>query len=273
MSLTVVASAKGSPGSTTVAACLAAELARRSGSLYPGACLVDADPDGGDLALALGLEAAPSVGTLALAGRHGFNEAVLVSHAQRSVVIPGVAVVAGVAGRAQRSAVEWVARPLGEVARRASLPVVADAGRVGALESTRALYSLSDHVIVVCGARTASIVHTRSALVALKSEGFSPVVVVIEPVHDAIEEIAAALGQPVIGTFPIVMAGSTSIERTASFQLQKAHKGMPAAARLVSVLLNERPPLASPEIFIEEHAPIGMRVAAHAPASDAPRQP
>ena len=265
MSLTIVASAKGSPGTTSTALRLSFEIGRRLGSLYPASCLVDADPDGGDVALILGLAAAPSVATLALAGRHGFNEAVLISHTQRSAVLPGVAVLTGVAGRGQRSAVSWLSKPLGELARRSNLPVIVDAGRVGSVDPARPLYAAADRVVLVCDPSTPSIVHTRSALIALAAEGIEAGVALVgEPGEPAVE-VARALGRPLLATVT-----KAPVENPYSLHGRyRPATGWPRAGAsptsgvelLAKVLAGEVEPLAVPALAIDEHMPLSAHTA------------
>lgn len=268
MALVVVASAKGSPGATSLSLRLAVEFGRRLGSSYPAACLVDADPDGGDVGLLLGLAAAPSVATLALAGRHGFNEAVLVSHAQRSPLLPGVAILTGIAGRGQRSAVGWLAPPLAEVARNTALPVVADAGRVGSIESARALYGAADRVVVVCDPSTPSIVHTRSALISLAAEGVEAGVVLLGNTKEPPSELATALGRPLLAIVspvsppnPIVSL-SQRAGHSLSTQGRRLQRSDPTEIeRLADVLLGAGTPLSQPAQRIDEHAPASLESA------------
>lgn len=253
MALFVITSAKGSPGTTSIALGLAGELANRLGSSFPAACLVDADPDGGDTALYLGLAAAPSVGTLALAGRHGFNEAVLISHSQRSRLLPGVAILVGVAGRGQRSAVSWLAEPLAAASRSIAIPTVVDAGRVSSIDTARPLFRAAERVLVVCSGSTASIVHARSALISLGAEGIDPAVVVVGTMREPAEEIAGALGHTVLVNLknPPRWSWSHPLPRGRS-----QHARLPELDTLAAVLLGEKEPLADPSVPIREHAPV-----------------
>jgi MinD-like ATPase involved in chromosome partitioning or flagellar assembly len=253
MPLFVLTSAKGSPGTTSLALGLAVELGTRLGSSFPAAFLVDADPDGGDTALYLGLAAAPSVGTLALAGRHGFNEAVLVSHCQRSRLLSGVAVLVGVAGRGQRAAVSWLAEPLAAAARSIAVPVVIDAGRVSSIDSARALFLAADKVVVCCSPSTASIVHARSALVSLAAEGIVAGVVMVGPMREPPEEIAGALGHSLLANLksPPRWSWSRPVPRGRPPEVRH-----PELQRLASVLLGDQHPLALPAQPIFEHAPL-----------------
>lgn len=267
MPLVLVASAKGSPGATSVSLRLAVELGHRLGSTYPAACLVDADPDGGDVGLLLGLAAAPSVATLALAGRHGFNEAVLISHCQRSVLLPGVAVLTGIAGRGQRSAVGWLAPPLAEVARKTALPVVVDAGRVGSIEGAQALYRAADGVVVVCDSSTPSIVHTRSALISLAAEGVEAGVVLVGVSKEPPSEIATALGRPLFSVIsPTSPPAPLSLAaRRSGHPLQGRARSQRSEAgeieHLADVLLGNAEPLSQPAQRIDEHAPAALQTA------------
>ncbi|MHB1986934.1 MAG: hypothetical protein ACYCSF_02955 [Acidimicrobiales bacterium] len=271
-----IGSAKGSPGATTVAMLLARELARRAATRFPAAVLVDADPDGGDLALLLGLDTVPGAATLALAGRHGFDDSVLLSHSQRSSALPGVAVVPGIAGRAQRATLDWLADPLGDAACASSLSVVVDTGRVTTLASTGALLKKSDCVLIACGASTASVVHTRSALVSLRAEGIDAKAVVIGETNEPAEEIASALGHPVAGLVPVesltaARPSTVTAPPQGAFSRSKRPTGSSRGARrssdtalalLASVVLGEAAPLALPSTPIREAAPPDVVTAA-----------
>jgi MinD-like ATPase involved in chromosome partitioning or flagellar assembly len=266
MSLVTVVSAKGSPGATTIALLLARELACRRQAQVPGACLVDADPDGGDLALRLGLDPVPGAATLALAGRHGFDDSLLVAHAQNTHSLPGVAIVPGVAGRAQRSVIEWLAGPLARAAAAMSLPVVVDAGRVGTMTS-RSLFEASDCVLVACRSDTASIVHARSALVSLAAEGIDAKAVLTEGSGESAHEVASALGHPVAAVVPLDTMHSPLLaqpsRRLSSSALRHLGRSSdPAVQLLASVVLGEAPSIALPTARILEVPPPHVSTAA-----------
>lgn len=244
MSLIVVGSAKGSPGATTLALAMAGSLARREGARYPGALLLDADHDGGDVALRLGIDPVPSVATLALEGRHGFDEALCLQHAQRARALPGVAVLAGVAGRAQAAVLDWLAEPLLDLARRSALPIIVDGGRLGHL-AVRALACGADHVVLACGPATSDLLHTRSALALFADEGVEPEVVVMSNATVGAQAVADALGRRVAAIVP-----------------PSARPGDPVVARLLSVVAGEQPAVAEPVRLITEAAPVGALAAA-----------
>ncbi|MGO9911278.1 MAG: hypothetical protein ACLPQS_08985 [Acidimicrobiales bacterium] len=265
MSLITIASAKGSPGSTSLAVLLARELASRREGRVPVACLVDADPDGGDLALRLGLDPVPGAATLALAGRHGFDESLLVAHSQSTHSLPGVAVVPGISGRAQRSVVEWLAGPLARAASPMSVPVVVDAGRVDAMTS-RDLFELSDCILVACRSDTASIVHARSALVSLVAEGSEPKAVVTEANGESAQEFANALGHPVAAVVPLETMRAGLVpqppRRLPSPAVRHLGRSDPAVRLLASVVLGESAALAVPATRILEVPPPHVSTAA-----------
>jgi MinD-like ATPase involved in chromosome partitioning or flagellar assembly len=198
MSLIAVGSVSGAPGATTLALALALELSLRAAPGTPGPILVDADADGGDIAIRLGLDPVPGLGTLALAGRHGLDEETLQSHAQRARDLPGVAVVPGIAGPAQSPTLEWVAPPLAELAPRCRRPVVVDVGRFGAAAGSRALIQAADRLLVVCRPDTASIVHARSGMAALTARGLEPSAVLLAADNSRLDELSMALGRPVV---------------------------------------------------------------------------
>jgi MinD-like ATPase involved in chromosome partitioning or flagellar assembly len=263
MSLVAVTSAKGAPGATTFAAHLAVALARRGGIEGQGRSLsaiflVDADPDGGDLALTLGLDPVPGIGTLALAGRHGIEPALLFEHSHASRALPGVRVVPGISGRAQAPAVEWCSRPLAAAAAGASdRTIVVDVGRVGRGDAALPLFEQADQVIAVCRPDTPSVVHCRSACTALAALGISATVVVVGSEPESAPELAAALGRPILGVMPVgltaAVEGATLVAR-ARASCRSAER---ALDRLCNSLTGATPPLAEPQlpVPVAEKAP------------------
>jgi MinD-like ATPase involved in chromosome partitioning or flagellar assembly len=96
--VTVIAlgSVKASPGATTLALALALAWPRRADG---GVRIVEADPDGGVLAARLGMRADPNLASLAVAGRRGLEEALVVEHEQ--VLADGVSLLAAPASGEQ----------------------------------------------------------------------------------------------------------------------------------------------------------------------------
>ena len=139
MSLLVFGSVRASPGVTTTALAVSACLARR--------VLVEADCDGGVLALRYGLGVEPGVTTLAAAGGHpGLDE--VLGHAQ---ALPGgVPVLVGPDSPDQavalwRSAGDRLAGVLADL----DLDVVVDAGRLSPASPALSLVPVASQVLVV----------------------------------------------------------------------------------------------------------------------------
>ncbi len=253
MSLIAVGSVTGAPGATTLALALALQLAVEPDGA-PGPILLDADVDGGDLALRLGLDPIPGLGTLALAGRHGLDEDTLVAHSQRARGLPGVDVVPGIAGRAQAPTLEWVASPLAALAPRCRRPLLVDVGRVGAATSSRPILTAADRVLVVCRSDTASVVHARSGMAALAAAGLTSSAVVVAGEHHLSGELAAALGRPI--------AAAISPERLQLATRRPAPPGQGPLAGLVDQVLRGAPPQLTPELPAAELAPDAVVAAA-----------
>ncbi len=275
MSLVALCSAKGSPGTTTVSLLLARELARRLGRTG-GVCLLDADPDGGDVAVRLGLDPVPGAGTLALAGRHGIDDGLLLAHSQRTTTLPGVAVVAGISGRAQQATLDWLVRPLADAAVRSPLQLVVDLGRIAAGGPASVLLERAGEVLVVCRSDTASVVHTRSALIRLRAQGIAARAVVAARDDRVAEEVSMALGHPVAGVVPLGHGGPFDFAgprlpvaslRAEDRALQRAIGG------LAAFVLGQAPALVTPQVAITEHAPDAVRLVAgrlHRPEGEEP---
>ncbi len=162
MGLVTFFGAKGSPGVTTTALLAAA--------LWPRpAVLVDADPDGGDVALRLPrADGAPldrSLGLLTLLplARRELAAHVVREHSQ--TVLGGVEVVAGLAGPEQVNAVGPLWGSLAGALH--SLPdadVVVDAGRLHSQSVHLPLAQASDLVVCVLRLSVSGVVHARERL-------------------------------------------------------------------------------------------------------------
>lgn len=255
MSLVTLASATGSPGTTTVALRLARELHRRmEGTSHAAMFLVDADADGGDIGLRLRLDPVPGVATLALAGRHGLDEELLGSHAQRARALDGVLVVPGISGRAQAPALERLAARLAEVASGPGPQVLVDAGRTGST-TVAPLIARAEHVVFVCRSDAASMVHTRSALAALGSN-LRVSCAVIAGAKEAPEELSAALGRDVAAVLPLERQNRPLESGRHREQVPAPSRAMnEAVAQLAGVVTGDRAPLATPPLLAHESAP------------------
>lgn len=196
-------SAKGSPGATTTALLAAA--------LWPRpAVLVDADPDGGDVALRLPSEAGTPVDagrgllTLLPLARRQLAPSVVREHAQ--TLLGGVEVVAGLAGPEQSGAVGPLWATLATAFRDVpDADVLVDLGRLHSQSAHATLAREADAVVCVLRLTVASVIHSRERLRALEptlrsSDGRRPRVglVVVAPagserdVNQVAESIQAA---------------------------------------------------------------------------------
>jgi MinD-like ATPase involved in chromosome partitioning or flagellar assembly len=204
MSLVALASAKGSPGVTTLAQLLALALAAPKGRQDTQCAarpvlLVESDPAGGDIAARLGLPGTPGLATLALRARRSLAPADVLSHCQ--TIAGAVHVLVGVAGREQSAALEPV---LGRVIEAlVGLPhvVVLDAGRIDVSSSlSLELLGSAQTLAVVTRATTDALLHARSACESLRSRGLVPELVLVGRGRHHPRDVAQAVGAAVLGT-------------------------------------------------------------------------
>jgi MinD-like ATPase involved in chromosome partitioning or flagellar assembly len=198
MALVCVGSARGAPGATTLALCVAACWPRP-------VALVEADAAGGVLATRYGLGRTPGLADLAAAVENRAAATVIWNTAQ---ALPGglAAVVAAESGEITGGILRDVARPLGRwCARLDEADVVADCGRVGAGSPTLGLVSAADAVLVVCRPRAEELYPAAHRLRHLAGthnggapRGWVGLVLVGRRPHGP-EEITGQLGVPVAG--------------------------------------------------------------------------
>ncbi len=165
MGVVAFLSAKGAPGTTTTALLMAA--------LWPApVLLVDADPEGGDIALRLRREDGEAVdrsrGLLSLLplARREMQPATLPEHAQ--TLRGGTEAIAGLSGPEQAGAAGHLWSNLAEAfARTADRDVLLDCGRVAPRSVHLPLLQQADVVVCLVRPTVSSIVHTRERLAAL----------------------------------------------------------------------------------------------------------
>ena len=174
--LIALVSAKGSPGVTTAALALAAAWPRQ-------ACVLDADPCGGDVRVGIGGGAWPAgrgLTELVVQSRAGLTEELLADHLHRPAD-HSPPVMAGLGCIGQASGVPW--DRIGPfLARLQGGDVVADCGRYLFADGVVPLLAAADLVVLVAGsslrsARAAS----RTAPLLRGGAGADPVVVVSRP--------------------------------------------------------------------------------------------
>ena len=172
MGVVAFLSAKGSPGTTTTALLAAA--------LWPSpVLLVDADTEGGDVALRLRREdGAPvdrSRGLLSLLplARREMQPATIPEHAQ--VLRGGLEAVAGLSGPGQAGAAGHLWSNLADAfGRAADRDVLVDCGRVSPQSVHLPLLQRADLVVCVLRPTVSGVVHTRERLAALEPALVAP---------------------------------------------------------------------------------------------------
>ena len=144
MSLVAVASAKFSPGVTTLAQLLVLRWPSQRRCI-----LVDCDPSGSEWLLRPGVAAEPGLVTLAMAGRRELTAGAVFEHTQ-TLGEPGLEVVVGpAAARQATSALEILGERLGaHLASLGDVDVVADCGRLRAEHFPAAVVHRAAAVVV-----------------------------------------------------------------------------------------------------------------------------
>ena len=182
----VVAGAKHSPGTTTLAHTIA--------TIAGAGLLVEADPSGGDLAVRAGLALDPGLASLRVAARTGLMPEHLGDHVQ--TLPSGVEVlVSPVSVRHATSTIASIAGPLAALlhADDAKLTVV-DVGRVDTAELVGPFLTVADRVLFVTGSGADDIASARSRVDVLLDH--TGALTVVATGRDGFElgAISAALG-------------------------------------------------------------------------------
>lgn len=273
-------SAKGAPGTTTTALLTAA--------LWPApVLLVDADPEGGDIALRLRREdGAPvdrSRGLLSLLplARREMQPATLPEHAQ--VLRGGTEVIAGLSGPEQAGAAGHLWSNLADAfARTADRDILLDCGRVSPRSVHLPLLQRADLLVCVVRPTVSGIVHTRERLAALEPslvsvEGHRPRVGVVlvadkpggRDARGAADVLARDLpGVEVFGVLALDSQGASvfdGYEIARPERTMLVRSGRQVVADLVAALRRERGGQGwqwedTPEVYEEQPGP---RVAGH----------
>ena len=217
-----VCSDKGSPGTTTTALALASACADRT-------VLIEADPQGGDLAIRLrikgaALPEAPTVLTVATAARANRTADLLEQHAHPFT--EGVSVISGALVAEQVAGVgDW--EPLGDVLADSAVPVVVDFGRLHSGSRLLQVAARVDLMVVVGRADAGSVIRLRERLVRLAPalaahRGCPPrlvPVLVCQPRHaqadlgDLRRILSETPAKPFLGAFGHVALDPASVRR------------------------------------------------------------
>jgi MinD-like ATPase involved in chromosome partitioning or flagellar assembly len=224
-----MASAKGSPGTTTLGLALA--------SVWPRpVVLVEADPDGGDLGARCGLPDRPGLLSLATETRHDGQPVEFGEHEQH---VGSVRVVIGPADARQASI---AVTQLGETFHSLSdVDLLVDVGRLRPGSASSGLVSLADFLVVVSGGDLASVAHTAPALHAVAAAG---VVVVGETGFDT-AALREAFGAPVLGYVPRDERAAAALH--AGAVRRPSRRGLLAAATTIADRLVRRLTAPAPE--------------------------
>jgi hypothetical protein len=221
--LVAVASVKSSPGSTTFAAALAA--------VWPDepALLIEADPAGGDLGGRHGVPDDPGLASLATACRSGSVS--LASHTARLGF--GVDVVVAAAGRAQASAAIALLADTDAVLWAKERPTVLDVGRLEPGSPAEPLLDRADVVLVVTRGDILSLKRVYDADLSTEPARM----VIVGPLVDSSDEIAATVGLPVAVEVPWDRRAAEVIGGLRTARRGWTRVGLPAAARRLATAL------------------------------------
>lgn len=198
--LLCVTAGKGSPGATTLALTLARHLAMKEETV-----LVDADPDGGDLAALLGLSVSPGLVSLAAAGRHHFSPDELPFHLQST--FPALDVLAAPSSPEQAtSSLRSLGTPFAETLVASNS--VADVGRWRPGSDARDLVHEAQTTLLVIHPTLVGVSHARFMLEDLSRLCHHVVVVCRGNRPYDTEAVASALGCDSVFAIPVDRAGA-----------------------------------------------------------------
>jgi len=252
VALIALVSAKGSPGVTTTALALAATWPRP-------VLLAECDPAGGDVVAGFlrgQTEPAATLLDLALAARRRLTPGNVLAHClrlsadERLAFLPGVSDPAHVASVAPA----WPELAAGFGALGLAVPardVLADCGRLDARDSPLDLLARCDLVVVVLRPSLAQVHHAKGHVAALRrrladraaAPRFGLVPVGDRPYPP--DEVAAALGMPVLARIPIDPRAAAVLSEGATAGRRFDRSRLIGAARRASVIIRGAASLAA----------------------------
>lgn len=162
--LTILCSAKGSPGATTSALALAAAWPGEAGAL-----VIEADPAGGDLGIRLrprggAIPTTPTVATLAADAREADSDVT----AKAIALNETIRVVPGFQSPAQGRGLTALWSTFAGVLQRSETDTLVDIGRLTLESVTMPLVDVADVIVVVVSPTIASLVHARELATQLQ---------------------------------------------------------------------------------------------------------
>lgn len=237
MTTICVASVKGAPGVTTLTCML--------GAVWPGrrrAMVIEADPDGGDLAARFGLSSRVGWPSFNAAARRGAAELTFESHLQQ---LPGgLEVLVGTAGMNGLEAVASLEAFVSTIRAPhcSSRDVLIDLGRVHPSASgSMAWMDASDHVVICTRSDAASVcqVHQKSGALFERPKGTIHLVVVGKGEYSR-HDVAEFTGIPVIGECALEPAAAAIAcrEQLGTRRLRRSSL-LRCAVELASVLVDD----------------------------------
>ena len=210
--LICIAGGKGAPGATTLAIALAASSVASFDS-DRAVTLIDADPDGGDMASRLGVTSTPGLVTLAAATRHGFDPRDLLPHTQ--LVAPNLRLLASPSSTEQAgSSLGKLGRPFASMV--AASDAIADVGRWRLRSSAADLVAEADVTILVIHPTVSGVAHARYQLDDLLNACRSVEVVCAGDRPYAPDEVASALGVESVFALPVDRRSAELVGKTAA---------------------------------------------------------
>lgn len=245
MAILAFGSVKASPGVTTTLLALAAVWPEERSLL-----VVEADPDGGDLAARLGLGVEPGMASLAAAGRRSLDRTDIERHTQ--TISHGVQVLVGNPDPEQATrGLELVGHRLAEVLPHDAPDVLVDCGRLRSSSPVLPLAVRSFATLIVCRPRVDELQHVRAQVGRLRARGMQPDVVLVGERPYSSSEVEAAIGCEVVDVIAddprtaAALAGrggrASAVSRS---PLMRSVRSL--AERLVATSDPEPPPLSPP---------------------------
>jgi len=203
--LVCIAGGKGAPGATTLALALASS--RAAGQAVT---LIDADPDGGDLAPRLGITSTPGLVTLAAATRHGFDPDDLIAHTQQ--LAPDLLLLASPGSADQTST------SLGKLGRQfasmlATTDAIADIGRWRPRSPAADLVAEADVTVLVINPSICGVAQARYLLDDLSTACRRVEVVCTGDRPYGPEEVASVLGVESVLAVPVDRRGAELVNQ------------------------------------------------------------
>lgn len=255
MALVGLVSQKGAPGTTLSALALAASWPTQPGRRK---LLLEADADGGVLAVRYSLARDPGLLSLAAAGRHGLDRNDIWSHTQ---TLPGGLEVIAAPDRPEQAtaAVLTAGRAMGEwLASVGDLDVIADFGRLGPSAPATELASAADVLMMVARPTAEQIQPAAERLQVLKALTSNVGWCLIGDQPYSAEEIERVHQLPVLGIVAFDKRGAAALEGHASPRALRRSQLMRSASSLASRLNNWLNPDTDHTSLDDEEPPDGV---------------